>query len=244
MQALASRAQQLSDLIGKANTTTGAVARQSVGARAGAPAAAGHAHPLDDARSPGSTARSTRSTRSSPSRKSAARRLEPFAASLNTFAKVAIPTVTALSDLIHNPAGTRRSDDAVRGDAEARAARRHRVPELDRGDERLADPARQPARVHARRRRRAHERRPGRAATTTPTGTTSGSSRRSSRSGPTARTSSSPQSPADRYQGLQMVNSRCPGGARSARARRVVAGRRRRLPAQLDPARTMRRHGR
>ena len=57
-------------------------------------------------RSPDSTARSTRSTRWSRKSKIAARRLEPFAASLNTFAKVAIPTVAALSDLIHNPAGT------------------------------------------------------------------------------------------------------------------------------------------
>ena len=38
--------------------------------------------------------------------KIASRRLEPFATSLNSLAQVAIPTVTALSDLIDNPAGT------------------------------------------------------------------------------------------------------------------------------------------
>jgi phospholipid/cholesterol/gamma-HCH transport system substrate-binding protein len=105
MRALASRAQQLSDLIVQANTTTGAVARESVA--------------LQQALQllPGTLTRSTftfaglRSTLDAldpvvAASKVAARRLEPFAASLNTFAKVAIPTVTALSDLIHNPAGT------------------------------------------------------------------------------------------------------------------------------------------
>ena len=38
--------------------------------------------------------------------KTASKRLLPFTRSLNTFTKAAIPTVAALSDLIHNPAGT------------------------------------------------------------------------------------------------------------------------------------------
>ena len=105
MQALASRAQQLSDLIVQANTTTGAVARQSVA--------------LQQALQllPNTLNRSTATFAGLDSTldaldplvaqsKIASRRLEPFAASLNTFTKVAIPTVTALSDLIHNPAGT------------------------------------------------------------------------------------------------------------------------------------------
>ena len=105
MQTLASRAQQLSDLIGKASTTTGAVARESVA--------------LQQALQllPSTLTRSTTTFAGLNSTldaldpvvaksKIAARRLEPFAASLNTFAKVAVPTVTALSDLIHNPAGT------------------------------------------------------------------------------------------------------------------------------------------
>ncbi len=105
MQALASRAQQLSDLIVQANTTTGAVASQSTA--------------LEQALRllPGTLTRSTATFAGLNSTldaldplvaksKVAARRLEPFAASLNTLTKVAIPTVTALSDLIHNPAGT------------------------------------------------------------------------------------------------------------------------------------------
>ncbi len=105
MQALASRAQQLSDLIVQANTTTGAVARQSVA--------------LQQALRllPNTLNRSTATFAGLDSTldaldplvaqsKIASRRLEPFAASLNTFTKVAIPTVTALSDLIHNPGGT------------------------------------------------------------------------------------------------------------------------------------------
>jgi phospholipid/cholesterol/gamma-HCH transport system substrate-binding protein len=105
MQALASRGTDLSDLIAQANTTTGAVARQSVA--------------LQQALQllPGTLARSTTTFAGLNSTldaldplvaksKIASRRLEPFAASLNSLAQVAIPTVTALSDLIHNPAGT------------------------------------------------------------------------------------------------------------------------------------------
>ncbi|MBV8220992.1 MAG: MCE family protein [Solirubrobacterales bacterium] len=105
MQALASRATQLSDLIVQANTTTGAVARQSVA--------------LQQALQllPNTLNRSTTTFAGLNSTldaldplvaksKIASRRLEPFAASLNSFAQVAIPTVTALADLIHNPTGT------------------------------------------------------------------------------------------------------------------------------------------
>jgi len=105
MQALASRAQQLSDLIGKTSTTTGAVARQSVA--------------LQQALQllPGTLTHSTTTFAGLDSTldaldplvaksKTAARRLEPFAKSLNTFARTAIPTVTALADLIDNPNGT------------------------------------------------------------------------------------------------------------------------------------------
>jgi len=105
MQALASRSAQLSDLIAQANTTTGAIARQSVA--------------LQQALQllPSTLRRSTNTFAGLDSTldaldpvvaksKVAARRLEPFAVSLNSLAKVAIPTVGALSDLIHNPAGT------------------------------------------------------------------------------------------------------------------------------------------
>ncbi len=105
MQALASRSQQLSDLIGQTATTTGAIARQSqalqqalqllpgtltraTGTFAGLNTTLDALDPL--------VARS----------KIAARRLTPFTISLRKFATAAIPTVTALSALIHNPAGT------------------------------------------------------------------------------------------------------------------------------------------
>jgi phospholipid/cholesterol/gamma-HCH transport system substrate-binding protein len=105
MQALASRSQQLSDLIGQTATTTGAIA--------------GQAQNLEQALQllPGTLTRATgtfaglRTTLDSldpvvAESKVASRRLTPFAASLRTFAQAAIPTVTALSALIHNPAGT------------------------------------------------------------------------------------------------------------------------------------------
>ncbi|MGH2882511.1 MAG: MlaD family protein [Solirubrobacteraceae bacterium] len=105
MQALASRSQQLSDLIGQTATTTGAIARQSQN--------------LQQALQllPGTLTRATgtfaglRSTLDSldpvvAESKTASHRLEPFAVSLRAFTQAAIPTVTALSALIHNPAGT------------------------------------------------------------------------------------------------------------------------------------------
>jgi phospholipid/cholesterol/gamma-HCH transport system substrate-binding protein len=105
MQALASRSSQLSDLIAQAGTATGAIARQS--------------QALEQALVlfPGTLNRATntfaglRTTLDAldplvAESKPAVRRLEPFAASLRAFTQAAIPTVTALSDLIHNPAGT------------------------------------------------------------------------------------------------------------------------------------------
>jgi phospholipid/cholesterol/gamma-HCH transport system substrate-binding protein len=105
MEALASRSAQLSDLIGQASTATGAIARQS--------------QALEQALVlfPGTLTRATstfaglRTTLDAldplvAKSKPAVRRLEPFAASLRAFTETAIPTVTALSDLIHNPAGT------------------------------------------------------------------------------------------------------------------------------------------
>ena len=105
MEALASRSAQLTDLIGQASTATGAIARQS--------------QALEQALVlfPGTLNRATvtfaglRTTLDAldplvAKSKPAVRRLEPFAASLRAFTDAAIPTVTALSDLIHNPAGT------------------------------------------------------------------------------------------------------------------------------------------
>jgi phospholipid/cholesterol/gamma-HCH transport system substrate-binding protein len=104
MQALASRSQQLSDLIGQTATTTGAIA--------------GQAQNLEQALQllPGTLTRATgtfaglRTTLDSldpvvAESRVASRRLTPFATSLNKFASAAIPTITALSALIHNPTG-------------------------------------------------------------------------------------------------------------------------------------------
>jgi phospholipid/cholesterol/gamma-HCH transport system substrate-binding protein len=105
MQALASRSQQLSDLITQTATTTGAIARQSQSLQQALqllPGTLTHA---------ASTFTGLNSTLDAldplvATSKVAARRLTPFTVSLRNFTTEAIPTVTALSDLIHNPAGT------------------------------------------------------------------------------------------------------------------------------------------
>jgi len=105
MQALASRSSQLADLIAQADTATGAIARQS---QALEQALALFPSTLNRATSTFAGLRSTLDALDPlvAESKIASRRLEPFAASLRTFTQAAIPTVTALSDLIHNPAGT------------------------------------------------------------------------------------------------------------------------------------------
>jgi phospholipid/cholesterol/gamma-HCH transport system substrate-binding protein len=105
MQALASRSGQLADLITQAGTATGAIARQS---QALEQALALFPGTLTRATSTFAGLRSTLDALDPLVAKSkiASRRLEPFAASLRAFTQAAIPTVTALSDLVHNPAGT------------------------------------------------------------------------------------------------------------------------------------------
>jgi phospholipid/cholesterol/gamma-HCH transport system substrate-binding protein len=105
MQALASRSQQLSQLISNTNAATGAIARQSVA--------------LEQALTllPGTLTRATRTFGGLnttinalvplvQASKPAVRRLPEFAVRLNTLENVAIPTVSKLVGLIHNPAGT------------------------------------------------------------------------------------------------------------------------------------------
>ena len=211
MQALASRAQQLSDLIAQANTTTGAVARQSVA--------------LQQALQllPGTLNRSTatfaglRSTLDAldpvvAKSKVAARRLEPFAVSLNSFAQVAIPTVGALSDLIHNPAGTGDLTTLFKATPKLARLAATAFPNLIQ--------AMNASQVQLDNLR---EYTPDVIAALTNVGQTSGyydANGHYVRVQPTFfafGTGSSnqlvAQSPADRYQGLQMVRSRCPGGA-------------------------------
>jgi phospholipid/cholesterol/gamma-HCH transport system substrate-binding protein len=105
MQALASRSSQLADLITQADTATGAIARQS---QALEQALVLLPNTLGRATSTFAGLNSTLDALDPLVAKSkiAARRLEPFAASLRAFTEAAIPTVTALSALIHNPAGT------------------------------------------------------------------------------------------------------------------------------------------
>jgi phospholipid/cholesterol/gamma-HCH transport system substrate-binding protein len=105
MQALASRSQQLSQLIANTSTATGAIANQS--------------QALTQALTlfPGTLRRATTTLAGLDSTldaldplvaasKPAARRLPQFVARLNTLLTASIPTVAELNDLIRNPAGT------------------------------------------------------------------------------------------------------------------------------------------
>ncbi|HTU87482.1 MAG TPA: MlaD family protein [Solirubrobacteraceae bacterium] len=105
MQALASRTSQLADLITQASTATGAIARQSQSLEQ---ALALFPNTLTRATNTFAGLRTTLNALDPlvAQSKIASRRLEPFAASLKDFTQAAIPTVTALSALIHNPAGT------------------------------------------------------------------------------------------------------------------------------------------
>jgi phospholipid/cholesterol/gamma-HCH transport system substrate-binding protein len=105
MQALASRSQQLSDLIGQTATTTGAIARQSQALQQALQLLPGT---LNRATGTFAGLRTTLDVLDPLVAKSkvASRRLTPFTISLRRFTQAAVPTVTALSALIHNPAGT------------------------------------------------------------------------------------------------------------------------------------------
>jgi phospholipid/cholesterol/gamma-HCH transport system substrate-binding protein len=105
MQALASRSSQLADLVTQAGTATGAIARQS---RALEQALVLFPGTLNRATGTFAGLRTTLDALDPlvAQSKIASRRLVPFTTSLNTFAKAATPTITALADLIHNPAGT------------------------------------------------------------------------------------------------------------------------------------------
>ena len=105
MQALASRSQQLSDLIGQTATATGAIARQSQALEAALQLLPGT---LTRATGTFAGLRTTLDTLDPlvAESKTASRRLVPFTVSLRQFTNAAIPTVTGLSALIHNPSGT------------------------------------------------------------------------------------------------------------------------------------------
>jgi phospholipid/cholesterol/gamma-HCH transport system substrate-binding protein len=210
MQALASRAQQLSDLIVQANTTTGAIARQSVA--------------LQQALQllPGALTRSTATFAGLNSTldaldplvaasKPAVRRLEPFAANLNTLTRVAFPTISALSALIHNPAGSGDLTTLLLETPKLAQVASAAFPELV---EAMNDSQSQLDNLR--------EYTPDVVAALSDVGQASGyydANGHYVRVQPTFfafGTNSSNQlvarPPADRYQGLQMVRSRCPGG--------------------------------
>jgi phospholipid/cholesterol/gamma-HCH transport system substrate-binding protein len=105
LQTLASKSTELTQLISNTSTTTGAIAQQS--------------QALQQALAlfPNTLTHSTRTFQGLQSTldaldpvvaesKVANRRLAPFAASLRKFTDVAIPTVAQLNGLIHNPSGT------------------------------------------------------------------------------------------------------------------------------------------
>jgi phospholipid/cholesterol/gamma-HCH transport system substrate-binding protein len=211
MQALASRGQQLSDLIVQANTATGAIARQS--------------QSLEQALQlfPGTLNRATgtfaglRTTLDAldplvAESKVATRRLEPFAADLRTFARDAIPTVGALSDLIHNPNGTSDLTTLLRQTPGLARAAATGFPELI-----AAMNDSQPQLDYLR------EYTPDVVAALSDIGQASGyydANGHYVRVQPTffafglnGSNQLTAQPPPDRYQGLQVVHARCPGGA-------------------------------
>ena len=104
MQLLASRSQQLTDLVGKTDAVTGAVASQSVAldhALALLPSA------LNKSTTTFAGLRSTIATLEPlvAAAKPQVKHLDTFAAALNTFAKTATPTLNSLAKLISSPNG-------------------------------------------------------------------------------------------------------------------------------------------
>lgn len=105
MQALASRSTQLSQLVSSTDTATGAIASQSASLRSALALLPG------TLRRSVSTFAGLRTTLDHldpvvAASKPAARHLKAFAGALDKTAVSALPTVTELADLLHNPAGT------------------------------------------------------------------------------------------------------------------------------------------
>jgi phospholipid/cholesterol/gamma-HCH transport system substrate-binding protein len=211
LQALASRSEQLTELVANTNATTGAIAAQS--------------RALEEALSllPGALQASTttfaglRTTLDAldplvEASKPADRRLAPFAKALRLLADASVPTLGELSELIHNPAGTGDLVELLlRTPALARLAKTA-FPELikemnDSQDQldylreytpdvvaALADLGQAGAYYDAN----------GHYVRTQPVFDAFGLS---------ATNQLVSQSPSDRYNGLQVVHGRCPGGA-------------------------------
>jgi phospholipid/cholesterol/gamma-HCH transport system substrate-binding protein len=211
MQSLASRSQQLTQLIANTNATTAAIAQQSTA--------------LEQALSlfPGALTRSTTTFRGLNSTldaldplvataKVAIRRLQPFSAQLRQLVNVSIPTVGQLDALIHNPSGTGDLTSLVRSTPglarTAASAFRHMIAEMNDSQQQL-DTFR--------------EYTPDVVGALTNLGQTSAYF---DANGHYARTQPvfdafaidgfnqlQAKPPSDRYNGLQVVHGRCPGGA-------------------------------
>jgi phospholipid/cholesterol/gamma-HCH transport system substrate-binding protein len=134
MQALSSRSQQLTQLIANTNATTGAIARQSTA--------------LKEALSlfPGTLTRSEASFKGLDTTlnaldplvaasKRGIRRLEPFSAGLRSLVSASIPTIGSLDALIRNPSGNGDLYSLVRATPSlarvAEAAFRHMIAEMN-----------------------------------------------------------------------------------------------------------------
>ena len=211
MQTLASRTQQLTDLVASGNAATGAIASQSVALQRAL------------ALFPGTLTRSTTTFRGLNSTldvldrlvakaKPAVRRLEPFSAALRALVAVSIPTVGRLDALIRNPAGTGDLTSlALETPALARLARAdfpHLIKEMNDSQAQL-DYLREftPDVVAALTNLGqvgAYYDANGHYARTQPTFFAFGLD---------SQNQLTPKPPSDRYQGLQVVHARCPGGA-------------------------------
>lgn len=214
MQALASRSEELTQLIANANVATGAIATQS--------------RSLNSALSllPSALTRSTttfaglRATLDAldplvAATKPAVRRLAPFSVALDNFAQESLPTVTALAALIHNPSGggdlTTLFQDTPALARVAASAFPTLIREMNDSQSQL-DYLR--------------EYTPDVIAALTNLGQASGyydANGHYTRTQPffgafglNASNELTTISPAERYQGLQVVHGRCPGGATQA----------------------------
>jgi phospholipid/cholesterol/gamma-HCH transport system substrate-binding protein len=211
MQLLASRSQQLTQLIANTNATTGAIASQS--------------QALERALSlfPGALTRSTTTFQGLNSTldaldplvaasKPGIRRLEPFSAGLRKLVNASIPTIGQLDALIHNPAGTGDLTTLARSTPSlartAQTAFRHLIQQMNDTQPQL-DYLREYA--------------PDVVAALTNVGQTGAyydANGHYTRTQPVFNAFSvdgfnqlTPRPPSDRYNGLQVVHGRCPGSA-------------------------------
>jgi phospholipid/cholesterol/gamma-HCH transport system substrate-binding protein len=211
LQRLASRSEQLSELIANTNRTTAAIASQS--------------RELEEALSllPGALQRSTttfaglRTTLDDldplvQASKPADRRLGAFAAALRKLAVASVPTLGELSDLIHNPAGT---GDLTQLLLQTPALARLAATAFPKLIEEMNDSQSQVDYLR--------EYAPDVVAALTDLGQAGGyydANGHYERTQPVfdafgldASNELTQQSPADRYNGLQVVHGRCPGSA-------------------------------